>query len=83
MECLLSLGRSEECLEMIRAEIARAPPTPRLHLMHAKLNLLFEKVKKYHTKYSSNFDASDRTGRPIRASCELWSLTPPTRKPYS
>ena len=55
MECLLSLGLSEECLEMIRAELARAPPTPRLHLMHAKLNLLFEKVKKYHTKYSSNF----------------------------
>ena len=44
MDCLLCLGRSEECLGMVQEELTRGSPTPQLYLMHAKINLLFEKV---------------------------------------
>ena len=55
MDCLLSLGRSEECLKMIEAELKRAPPTPQLHLMHAKLNIFFEKVQNSEKNFVSFF----------------------------
>jgi tetratricopeptide (TPR) repeat protein len=46
LECLLRLGRGEQCLNLVEKELKQGLPTPELHLMHAKISLSFEKVNR-------------------------------------
>ena len=63
MDCLLHLGRCEECLKMVETELERGPPTPQLHLMRAKISLLFEKVNLSLTKLFAIFRYLKKGGK--------------------